>query len=114
MASVSDPLDSGQSKITAPRHPEKAHRSDQPVARKPEWIRVKAPDSGSHSPESTCVSALMAKQHVSKYRNRARLIGLDADSKRAVSWDVGDRDSEAAGCQSLHRFDTFRFIVAMR
>lgn len=29
----------------APRHPEKAHRPDQPVARKPEWIRVKAPGS---------------------------------------------------------------------
>ncbi|MCI0599178.1 MAG: lipoyl synthase [Beijerinckiaceae bacterium] len=28
-----------------PRHPEKAHRLDQPVARKPEWIRVKAPGS---------------------------------------------------------------------
>jgi len=28
-----------------PRHPEKAHRPDQPVARKPEWIRVKAPGS---------------------------------------------------------------------
>jgi lipoyl synthase len=28
-----------------PRHPEKAHRPDQPVARKPSWIRVKAPGS---------------------------------------------------------------------
>ncbi len=28
-----------------PRHPEKAHRPDQPVARKPVWIRVKAPGS---------------------------------------------------------------------
>jgi lipoic acid synthetase len=27
------------------RHPEKAHRPDQPVARKPPWIRVKAPTS---------------------------------------------------------------------
>jgi lipoic acid synthetase len=31
--------------IARPRHPEKAHRPDQPVARKPEWIRVKAPGS---------------------------------------------------------------------
>jgi lipoyl synthase len=30
---------------TAPRHPEKAHRPDQPVERKPAWIRVKAPGS---------------------------------------------------------------------
>jgi lipoyl synthase len=27
------------------RHPEKAHRPDQPIARKPDWIRVKAPGS---------------------------------------------------------------------
>jgi lipoic acid synthetase len=27
------------------RHPEKAHRPDQPVERKPQWIRVKAPGS---------------------------------------------------------------------
>ncbi|HLW93068.1 MAG TPA: lipoyl synthase [Roseiarcus sp.] len=29
----------------AERHPEKAHRPDQPIARKPPWIRVKAPGS---------------------------------------------------------------------
>src|SRR5918994_6128809 len=28
-----------------PRHPEKAHRADTPLLRKPEWIRVKAPGS---------------------------------------------------------------------
>lgn len=28
-----------------PRHPEKQHRPDQPVLRKPEWIRVRAPSS---------------------------------------------------------------------
>ncbi len=28
-----------------PRHPEKAHRPDNPIARKPGWIRVKAPGS---------------------------------------------------------------------
>jgi len=28
-----------------PRHPEKAHRPDQPSPRKPDWIRVKAPGS---------------------------------------------------------------------
>jgi len=28
-----------------PRHPEKAHRPDQAIARKPDWIRVKAPVS---------------------------------------------------------------------
>jgi lipoic acid synthetase len=28
-----------------PRHPEKAHRPDSPIPRKPDWIRVKAPNS---------------------------------------------------------------------
>src|ERR1044072_8916940 len=28
-----------------PRHPEKAHRPDTPILRKPDWIRVKAPVS---------------------------------------------------------------------
>ena len=28
-----------------PRHPEKAHRPDNPVLRKPDWIRVRAPGS---------------------------------------------------------------------
>ena len=27
------------------RHPEKAHRPDNPIQRKPDWIRVKAPTS---------------------------------------------------------------------
>jgi lipoyl synthase len=30
---------------TRPRHPEKAHRPDNPIRRKPDWIRVKAPTS---------------------------------------------------------------------
>jgi lipoyl synthase len=38
---TNDPRKGGQK----PRHPEKAHRPDQPIARKPEWIRVKAPGS---------------------------------------------------------------------
>jgi lipoyl synthase len=32
-------------RANGPRHPEKAHRPDQPVLRKPDWIRVKAPVS---------------------------------------------------------------------
>src|SRR5687767_959873 len=32
-------------KDSRPRHPEKAHRPDQPLLRKPDWIRVKAPGS---------------------------------------------------------------------
>jgi lipoic acid synthetase len=33
----------------AERHPEKAHRPDNPVARKPAWIRVKAPNSPQYA-----------------------------------------------------------------
>jgi lipoyl synthase len=37
------------------RHPEKAHRPDQPIARKPPWIRVKAPGSGQFAETSRIV-----------------------------------------------------------
>ena len=40
MAVVLDTLQSPR-----PRHPEKAHRPETPVLRKPPWIRVKAPTS---------------------------------------------------------------------
>jgi lipoic acid synthetase len=45
MASDLDLIDAGKGPAVAPRHPEKAHRADQPVAKKPDWIRVKAPGS---------------------------------------------------------------------
>jgi lipoic acid synthetase len=37
------------------RHPEKAHRADAPVARKPDWIRVKAPVSKGYLETQTIV-----------------------------------------------------------
>ncbi|MCL2452408.1 MAG: lipoyl synthase [Alphaproteobacteria bacterium] len=39
------------------RHPEKAHRPDQPVARKPAWIRVKAPGSAQWAQTKAIVKA---------------------------------------------------------
>lgn len=33
----------------AERHPEKAHRADNPIPRKPEWIRVRAPNSPEYA-----------------------------------------------------------------
>jgi lipoyl synthase len=45
MSHVTDLLYSNADSRNEPRHPEMAHRPDQPVARKPEWIRVKAPGS---------------------------------------------------------------------
>jgi len=47
---VSDPL----------RHPEKAHRPDQPSPPKPDWIRVRAPVSA----EAVEISRLMRSQHL--------------------------------------------------
>ena len=45
MATVIDLLNDDPRKNSAPRHPEKAHRPDNPIQRKPDWIRVKAPGS---------------------------------------------------------------------
>ena len=47
MATVIDLLNNDPRKISAgsARHPEKAHRPDNPIQRKPDWIRVKAPGS---------------------------------------------------------------------
>jgi lipoic acid synthetase len=40
-----------------PRHPEKAHRPDTPVTRKPDWIRVKAPVSRGYVETAAIVRA---------------------------------------------------------
>src|SRR3979490_137931 len=40
-----------------PRHPEKAHRPDSPMARKPDWIRVKAPVSKGYLETQAIVRA---------------------------------------------------------
>ena len=45
MVTLIDTLDGRTGGHTRPRHPEKAHRPDQPVLRKPDWIRVRAPGS---------------------------------------------------------------------
>ena len=45
MGTVLDLLNDDPRKRQALRHPEKAHRPDAPIQRKPPWIRVKAPGS---------------------------------------------------------------------
>ena len=40
----------------APRHPEKAHRPDQPQLKKPGWIRVRAPGSAQYNATQAIVS----------------------------------------------------------
>src|SRR5437763_1813911 len=37
------PVDGSHDRVDQPRHPEKANRPDNPIQRKPAWIRVKAP-----------------------------------------------------------------------
>ena len=55
MAVVIDTLNNDPRKLegaeakAAVRHPEKAHRPDQAIARKPDWIRVKAPGSPQYA-----------------------------------------------------------------
>src|ERR1700716_4175444 len=43
--------------INGPRHPEKAHRADQPALKKPDWIRVKAPMSRGYAETQAIVRA---------------------------------------------------------
>ena len=42
-------FDHGTKDLRAVRHPEKAHRADTPILRKPDWIRVKAPVSREYA-----------------------------------------------------------------
>ena len=46
MAVVIDTLNAASGR---PRHPEKLHRPETPVLRKPDWIRVRAPGSAGHA-----------------------------------------------------------------
>ena len=50
-------LDTTADPPVRPRHPEKAHRSDSAVLRKPDWIRVKAPGSPGFAETSRIVRA---------------------------------------------------------
>lgn len=44
-------------RASQPRHPEKQHRPDNPTARKPDWIRVKAPSSAGYKATRDIVRA---------------------------------------------------------
>ena len=50
-------IDTVLGKPGPPRHPEKAHRPDQPSLRKPDWIRVKAPVSPGYFATARIVRA---------------------------------------------------------
>tara|TARA_R110000824_G_scaffold155226_2_gene327666 strand:- start:77983 stop:78957 length:975 start_codon:yes stop_codon:yes gene_type:complete len=49
MATIINTLSNADGAVAKPRHPEKAHRPDTNVLRKPEWIRVKAPGSAVYT-----------------------------------------------------------------
>ena len=57
MTVVLDLLNEDPRRRSAERHPEKAHRPDQPIERKPPWIRVKAPGSRQFAETSRIVRA---------------------------------------------------------
>src|SRR3984885_4644068 len=50
-------FDQNMKDLRAARHPEKAHRPDTPVQRKPDWIRVKAPVSEGYLATAAIVRA---------------------------------------------------------
>jgi len=49
---------SGMREPSSPRHPEKAHRPDNPIPRKPDWLRVKAPGSPEYQATRRLMRAL--------------------------------------------------------
>jgi lipoic acid synthetase len=48
-------FDQAAKDIRSVRHPEKAHRPDTPILRKPDWIRVKAPVSAAYAETKSIV-----------------------------------------------------------
>jgi lipoic acid synthetase len=76
-----------------PRHPEKAHRPDQPVARKPPWIRVRAPGS----PVFAETLALVREFKLATVCEEARCpnIGECWDKRHATFMIMGDTCTRA-------------------
>ena len=75
------------------RHPEKAHRQDSPVARKPPWIRVKAPTS----PEYQATRRLMRELKLNTVCEEAACpnIGECWSKRHATMMIMGDTCTRA-------------------
>ena len=75
------------------RHPEKAHRPDQPVARKPPWIRVRAPGS----PVFAATLSLVREFKLATVCEEARCpnIGECWDKRHATFMIMGDTCTRA-------------------
>src|SRR5216684_3406121 len=77
----------------AERHPEKAHRPDNPIRRKPEWIRVRAPNS----PEYAETKRLMREYGLTTVCEEAGCpnIGECWEQKHATFMIMGDTCTRA-------------------
>ncbi len=86
-------IEKSRSLDTPPRHPEKAHRPDQPVARKPAWIRVKAPGS----PQWSATQKIVREQRLVTVCEEAACpnIGECWDKKHATFMVMGDTCTRA-------------------
>jgi len=76
-----------------PRHPEKAHRPDQPVLAKPDWIRVKAPVSRGYIDTREIVRA--NNLHTVCEEASCPNIGECWDKKHATFMIIGDTCTRA-------------------
>jgi len=76
-----------------PRHPEKAHRPDQPVLAKPDWIRVKAPVSRGYIATREIVRA--NNLHTVCEEASCPNIGECWDKKHATFMIMGDTCTRA-------------------
>ncbi len=76
-----------------PRHPEKAHRPDAPVSKKPDWIRVKAPVSRGY--EETRAIMRSNRLHTVCEEAGCPNIGECWDKKHATFMLMGDTCTRA-------------------
>jgi lipoic acid synthetase len=76
-----------------PRHPEKAHKPDQPVAKKPSWIRARAPGS----PEYNATREIVRELKLATVCEEARCpnIGECWEKKHATFMILGDTCTRA-------------------
>jgi lipoyl synthase len=80
-------------RLARPRHPEKAHRPDQPVARKPHWIRVRAPGSPIYAETLSLVRELRLATVCEEAR--CPNIGECWDKRHATFMIMGDTCTRA-------------------
>ena len=90
MAVVIDTLNTASGR---PRHPEKLHRAETPVLRKPDWIRVRAPGSAGHAQ----TTRIVRENHLHTVCEEAGCpnIGECWDKKHATFMIMGDTCTRA-------------------